>query len=65
MVVNLWLSPSSLCVLGAHQAVAKFNARGIAGSILFTEVEGGVRIETSLKGLRAAAPGNHSDLLFF
>ena len=57
------LSPFCVPVLGAHQAVANFNARGITGRVLFTKVENGVRIETSLRGLRVASQGNHNNVL--
>lgn len=43
-----------LCHMFSAQrvAVATFNARGISGSITFTEVGEDVRIEANLDGLR-------------
>ena len=43
--------------------MVSFNARGITGTITFTEQENGVLIQTRLRGLRVAAAGNYENKL--
>ena len=45
---------------GSRQAVVSFNARGISGTITFTEEQGGVRIQTALRGLRRSTNGTYT-----
>ena len=41
-----------VCVCAGQVAVANFNAKGISGSITFTVVPEGIRIQSNLQGLK-------------